>query len=99
MTDKQNSWRVNRSSENTSGMKFSYASLNTERMHFFQIDIDVRAVDLFSDSVSPHRTSMEEGLGTNTIELDFALHDTFSVYFGYFPREYSPFLPLYLSHI
>lgn len=81
---------VNRSLENTSGIKFSCASLNTERMYFFQIDIDIRAVDLFSDSVSPHRTSMEEGLGTNTIELDSALYDAFSIYFGYFSRDHSP---------
>jgi len=50
-----------------------FLHLTRYRTDFFQIDIDVRAVDLFSDSVSPHRTSMEEGLGTNTIKLNSTL--------------------------
>jgi len=50
-----------------------FLHLTTYRTDFFQIDIDVRAGDLFSDSVSPRYTSMEEGLGTNTIKLNSTL--------------------------
>lgn len=88
MTNKQNSCRVNRSSEKRQEWSFPMPHW-IPNGHFFQIDVDIRAVDLFSDSVSPHRTSMEEGLGTNTIEFDSALV-TLPIYFGFWSREYSP---------
>jgi len=50
-----------------------FLHLTRYRTDFFQIDIDVRAVDLFSDSVLPRCTSMKEGLGTNTIKLNSTL--------------------------
>lgn len=100
MTDIQNSCKVKRSSENTVGMKFSYASLDIKRMHFFQIDIEVRAVDLFSDSILPHRTSMEERLVTNTNRAWFCARMTFFLFTWFFYRVHSSsFISfLYLIH-